>query len=156
MGWTIGAKLLSAMAAIVAAAPAPAQDAVPPPDSPAPSCADLPRLEAERSAVRTEITRIAMGGIDRRDRKRGAAAGKMAAGTAAGLLLPFGIGLALKGTTMLAEAAAKKEKARHPAPPPPPGPDVPALIERQHALDVEIAALESCPARAPPAPSKRG
>ena len=81
----------------------------------------------------------------------------MAAGTAAGLLLPFGIGLALKGGVMLAEHADKSAKAKRPKPPPPPGPDVPAMIERQHQLELQLAELarNGCPA-VPATASKRG
>ena len=120
-------------------------------------CADRPRLEGERLALRTEIADIALSGTDRRQKRRTAGAGKMAAGTAAGLLLPFGIGLALKGGVMLAEHADKSAKAKRPKPPPPPGPDVPAMIERQHQLELQLADLarNGCPAP-PAAASKRG
>jgi hypothetical protein len=72
----------------------------------------------------------------------------MAAGAATGLLLPFGIGLALKGTMMLAEQVDKQAKAKRPRAPAPPEPDVAAMIERQHQLDLELAALaeKGCPA----------
>jgi hypothetical protein len=152
------AKLIGAAGAILAGGPAPAQETPPSSEPPALGCADRPRLEAERDAIKAEITRVAMAGSDRRARRRGAAAGKMAAGTAAGLLLPFGLGLALKGTTMLAEAADKQARAKRPPPPAPPEPDIPALIEREHQLDLEIAALagNGCAAPAPPARSKRG
>ena len=116
-----------------------------------------PRLEGEHLALRTEIADIALSGTDRRQKRRTAGAGKMAAGTAAGLLLPFGIGLALKGGVMLAEHADKSAKAKRPKPPPPPGPDVPAMIERQHQLELQLAELarNGCPA-VPATASKRG
>jgi hypothetical protein len=138
-------RLLAFAAAGLAAAPtASAQEAEPP----VLGCADAPRLEAERLKVRSEITAIAMAGSDRRQRRREVGAGKMAAGAATGLLLPFGIGLALKGTMMLAEHVDKQAKAKRPKPPAPPEPDVAAMIERQHELDVEIAAVaeKGCPA----------
>lgn len=152
-----GIWLANGVAMVLATTPAArAQEAAA--SEPAPlACSDRPRLEAERLALKTEITNIAMSGSDRRDKRRVAGAGKMAAGTTAGLLLPFGIGLALKGTMMLAEHADKQAKAKRPKPPLPPGPDVPALIERQHEVELQLAGLveKGCPAM-PTAPAKRG
>jgi hypothetical protein len=145
--------LVGAIAATLAAAPAASAEQ----GEAVPSCADAPRLESERLAVKSQITAIAMSGTDRRQKRRAAGAGRVAAGAATGLLLPFGIGLALKGTMMLAEHADKQAKAKRPKPPAPPEPDVPALIERQHALELQLAELagNGCPAPAA-APAKGG
>jgi hypothetical protein len=151
------ARLTATLAAALAAAPAPlpAQQAAA--DSPGLACADQPRLEAEHQTVKSEIASIALSGSDRRDRRRAAGAGKIAAGTAAGLLLPFGIGLALRGSMMLAEQADKKARAKRPPPPAPVAPDVPALIERQYQLEQQLAELaeNGCPASGA-RPSKPG
>jgi hypothetical protein len=145
MAYGRNSRLVAVAAAALAAAPAASAQAAKPP---ALGCADAPRLEAERLEVKSEIAGIAMSGSDRRQRHREVGAGKMAAGAATGLLLPFGIGLALKGTMMLAEHVDKQAKAKRPQPPAPPEPDVAAMIERQHQLDLQLAALaeKGCPA----------
>ncbi|MDB5669421.1 MAG: hypothetical protein JWO25_380, partial [Alphaproteobacteria bacterium] len=94
------------------------------PAAPAPVCADRPRLQAEHDSVRRTITDYAMGGADRRQKRRSANAGRTAAQAVVGLFIPFGIGLAVGGTVALAEAADKKAKAKRPQPPPPPEPDI--------------------------------
>ena len=113
----------------------------------APGCADQPKLQAEQAALKRTITTIALGGSDRRDRRRGAKAGKMAAQAVVGLFIPFGIGLAVGGGVALAEAADKQAKSKRPKPPPPPEPDVPAMIARQQQVEADLAALAAiCPA----------
>jgi hypothetical protein len=119
-----------------------------------PTCADRPRLEAERDALRSQITGIAMAGSDRRQKRRGAQAGKMAARAVVGLFIPFGVGLAVSGTVALAEAADKSAKAKRPKPEPAPEPDVAAMIARQQVVETQLAALaRACAASGPGAQS---
>jgi hypothetical protein len=132
------------------ALPALAQESVPS----GPACADRPALEAERAALKSQITGIAMAGSDRRQRRRSAQAGKMAAQAVVGLFIPFGIGMAVGGTVALAEAAEKQAKAKRPKPPPPPEPDVPAMIARQQSIEAQLVKLASaCTSRSPAAAS---
>lgn len=99
-------------------------------------------LRAEHAAVRQDIADIATGHY--RKRKKNKASGgevvRGAAGTAAGLLLPFPFGLAVGA----AGAAARGRKKAVPAEP---DPDVDAMIARQQALDARIAELRAsnCP-----------
>ena len=131
----------------IAALPAQAQDAGPS----APTCADRPSLEAERAALKSRITGIAMAGSDRRQKSRSAQAGKMAAQAVVGLFIPFGIGMAVGGAVGLAEAADKHAKAKRPKPPPPPEPDVPAMIARQQDVEAQLASLATACVGASPA-----
>jgi hypothetical protein len=135
--------LLLLVAASLVAEPAQAAvPALPPgpgPAAAAPSCREeRAELRAERAEVNRAIGDIALG---KNRRKRKASGGEVAAGvagTAASVLLPFGIG-ALLGAG--AGAAAKAARKKKPAPPPP---DVPAMIERLRILDARLAALEGC------------
>ncbi len=118
------------------AAPATAQEPPPPAAAAAPSgCA---ALRAEHAAVKRVIADIALGRGQRRGpRVRGRDVGRTAAGVASALLLPFGIGLAVGAGAAAADAVTKKKRKPRPAPA---QPDVPALIERQAALEALIAA----------------
>jgi hypothetical protein len=111
--------------------------------APAPSCAgaaaERAALEAEKAAIHARIGDIALG---RHRKRRKVGAGEVAAGvagTAASVLLPFGIG-ALLGAG--AGAAARSGRKKKPAPP---EPDVPAMIERLHLVDARLAELKGCP-----------
>jgi len=135
MAWLVAAAALLA-------APASAQEAAPvaAPAAAAPGCAaERTRLEAEHVAVKGAIADIALGRDRHRQRPRVSAGdvGRAAAGTAAAILLPFGIG-ALASAGIGASGRQGKGKARTP---PPPAPDVPALIERQQAIEARLAAL---------------
>lgn len=129
-------------AALVAAPADAAAPAGPPPPVPAaaPSCeAERTQLQAERTGLKAAIGDIALGKSRRKKRKPGA--GEVAAGvagTAASVLLPFGIGALLSAG---AGAAAKAGRRKRPAPPPP---DVPAMIERLRAIDARLAGLGAC------------
>jgi hypothetical protein len=128
--------------AVLAAACAPAGAAPPvPAAAPAPvadCAAERAALQAEHAAVRMAIADVALG-RSRPRRKAGAGdVGRAAAGAAASLLLPFGIGLAVNAAGAAASKAGKKGKKK---PPPPPEADVPALIERQHAIEARLAAI---------------
>ena len=120
--------LLLAPPAGAAAEPAPCQGAA----------AERAQLQAERTALNARIGDIALG---RHRPKRKLSGGEVAAGvagTAASVLLPFGVG-ALLGAG--AGAAARSGRKRKPAPPPP---DVPAMIERLRVLDSRLAGLNAC------------
>jgi hypothetical protein len=132
------------LALAVLAAPAGAEEA-------APACAGVvaekAALEAERAALRQAVTDIALG--RRKRRKVGAGeVGGAALGTAATILLPFGIGAAVSaGVGAAARSAAKKKRAREAAAAPPP-PDPAALIARQQAVDARLEAIAAGPCAA--------
>ncbi|QAY77777.1 hypothetical protein [Sphingosinicella sp. BN140058] len=100
-------------------------------------------LRAEHEAVQQDIADIATGHYRKRKQKKasGEEVARGAAGTAAGLLLPFPFGLAV-GAAGAAAARSKKEAA-----PAEPGPDVEAMIARQQALEARLAELQAsnCP-----------
>ena len=131
------------LAAALLAAPA---DSAAPAGPPAPgpavapaSCqAERASLQAERAALHRTLGDVALG---KNRRKRKVSGGEVAvgvAGTAASVLLPFGVGALLSAG---AGAAAKASRKKRPAPPPP---DVPAMVERIRILDARLAALEGC------------
>lgn len=135
LSFLLAAALLAAPAdaAVPAGAPAPVPAA-------APSCeAERAALAAERTGLKAALGDIALGKSRRKKRKPGA--GEVAAGvagTAASVLLPFGIGALLSAG---AGAAARSGRKKRPAPPPP---DVPAMIERIRIIDSRLGALEGC------------
>lgn len=133
------------LAASLLAAPAdagtPANLFAPAPEAAAPcagAAAERAALRAERAELDGRIGDIALG---RNRKKRKVGGGEVAAGvagTAASVLLPFGIGALLSAG---ARAAARSGRKKTPAPPPP---DVPAMIERLRAVDSRLAALAAC------------
>jgi len=123
---------------IVALIAAPAHAARP--LSPASDCAviaaEAAELRVQHAAVKTAITDIALGRTRRKPPKPSAGdVGRAAAGTAASILLPFGIG-ALLGAG-LGMTGKKKRGAAEPAP------DVPAMIEAQAAIEERLAEIEA-------------
>jgi hypothetical protein len=139
-------------AAVSLAAPASAREAAAPPASECASvAAERAELGAQHAAVKAAIADIALGRDRRRQRRKftpGDAA-RAAAGTAASILLPFGIGAAVG-----AGLAGKGGKAAPAAP----RADVPLLIDRQAAIEERLAELEKagCPsARSGPSPPQR-
>jgi hypothetical protein len=130
--------LAAALLAAPAEAAAPASPPVAAPAAP-PSCqAERAALRAERAGLNATLGDIALG---KNRRKRKVSGGEVAAGvagTAASVLLPFGIG-ALIGAG--AGAAARSGRKKRPAPPPP---DVPAMIERMRIIDARLGELKAC------------
>jgi hypothetical protein len=127
------------LAAALLAAPAAAVPESPAGPPPAPSCAaERSALQAERTGLNRTIGDIALGKSRRKRKVSGGEVAAGVAGTAASVLLPFGIG-ALVGAG--AGAAAKATRRKRPEPP---GPDVPAMIERLRAIDSRLAALAGC------------
>ena len=127
IGGRLGRKLgMAPLAALLLPSPALAQEVAPS------DCAEVASLREEHAAIDGAIGDIAMG--KKPKRRIGAAdAGRVAAGTAIGLLLPFPLGAAVSaGTSQL----GKSKKAREP------GPDVPAMIERQNAIEARLQALD--------------
>jgi hypothetical protein len=119
--------------------------------SAAPDCAALAaeraRLKAEHDAGAAAIAEIALGKSEAESRKQQSSAGqfgRMAAGTAAGLLLPFPLGTLLGlGSSAARRAARAKEQGQ---------PDVAAMIRRQSEIEARLAAIdaEGCPAATAP------
>ena len=112
-----------------------------------PACAtERQALTAERSALRTAVSDIATGRWHKQNKKKrkmsGGDAAKAAGSAAASVLLPFPLGLAVSAASSAGSkkgAAAEGELA--------PGvarPDVPALIERQQAVEARLAELGAC------------
>jgi hypothetical protein len=136
----LGAALLGAPPAVAAEpvnllAPEPAAAAASPCQG---AAAEQAALEAERAALNARIGDIALGRSRPRRKVSGGEVAAGVAGTAASVLLPFGVG-ALLGAG--ASAAAKSGRRKRAAPPPP---DVPAMIERLHAIDARLAGLRAC------------
>ena len=93
-------------------------------------------LQAERADLDRRIADVALG----KGPKRKVGGGDVArgvAGTAATILLPFGLGVAVNAGTTLATRAGKKKKAA--------APDGASLIARQEAIDSRLRALSTCP-----------
>ena len=137
---TFGALLALAAAPLAAQPSAAADPALP--AAPAVDCAALAAeragLEPELASVRALLADLALGKSSRK--KKGVSGGDVArgaAGAAAGILLPFPLGIAVN-----AGAAASRKKDR-----PEPAQDVPALIARQHRLEARLAEIAAarCP-----------
>lgn len=105
------------------------------------AAAEQAALRAERAQISGAIGDIALGKSRSKRKVSGGEVAAGVAGTAATVLLPFGIG-ALLGAG--ARAAAKGSRKKKPAPP---QPDVPAMIARVNAIDARLALLAAC---APP------
>lgn len=101
-------------------------------------------LEAERTAINRTISDIALGGAkSRRARIGGGDVARHAAGTAASVFLPFGLGIAVNAAAALASKAEGKRKKADAAPP---ETDVPALIARVNAIEARLAEMKTaCP-----------
>jgi hypothetical protein len=130
-------KTLAILMAVTAPQPAPA------PPAPAAECAgaaaERAELEAGRAAAKVAIADIATG-RRRTKRKVGAGdVGRAVAGTAASVLLPFGI-----GALVSAGASAVGGKGKKTQTPVEPEADVPALIARQQAIEARLAELSTC------------
>ena len=135
--------LAAALLAPSAEAAEPADLLAPEPETAAaPFCegaaAERTALQAERAALDTRIRDIAFGKPRRKRRVGGGEVAAGVAGTAASVLLPFGVGALLSAG---AGAAAKSGRKKRPAEAPP---DVPAMIDRLHAIDSRLAGLEGC------------
>lgn len=125
---------LLVVAALVAAPPGP-----PLPAAAEPSCAaERPALQAERAELNRTIGDIALGKSRKKRKVSGGEVAAGVAGTAASVLLPFGIGALLGAGAGAAARSGRKKK------PPPPPPDVPAMIDRLRAIDARLKALEEC------------
>jgi len=129
----IGAIAAAAVLLAGAASP-PAPVAAPPPCEGA--AAERAALAAERSAIDSAIGDIALGKHGKKRKPGGGEVAAAAAGAAASVLLPFGIG-ALVGAAGRAAAKGKKKPA-------PAEPDVPAMIDRLHAIDWRLGELKAC------------
>lgn len=116
--------------------------ATPPPAAPVPGCdgaaAERASLQAERTALNGAIGDIALGKSRKKRKVSGGEVAAGVAGTAASVLLPFGVGALLSAG---AGAAARSGRRKRPAPPPP---DVPAMIDRLRAIDARLAELGGC------------
>lgn len=134
-----------------ASAPATAAGA----DSVSPAAPDCAAVAAERTEfqglhtqVKRTISDLAMGRPTKRRKVGAGDVGRAAAGTAASVLLPFGVGFLLSAAT-----GAATRKRRGPAEP---QADVPALIDRQHAIEARLRELAAAPCAAAPAPAPAG
>ena len=154
-GAAASALLVTSSAGATVPVPPTMSIAIPPAVPPAPDCAAIAAertaLEAEGRAVRLAISDIALG---RNRPKRKASAGEVgraAAGTLASLLLPFGIGMAANAAGAAASKSGKKKK-KGSARAPQPEPDVPALVDRQRAVEARLRELGKipCPAEIMP------
>ena len=116
--------------------------ATPPPAPGVPGCdgagAERRALQAERTALNRTIGDIALGKSRKKRKVSGGEVAAGVAGTAASVLLPFGVGALLSAG---AGAAARSGRKKKPAPPPP---DVPAMIDRLRAIDARLAELKGC------------
>lgn len=105
----------------------------------APGCtAEIVALRQEHAVIRRVIADIATGRGRKRKGMSAAGAGRALAGTAATLLLPFGIGaLANAGTSAALKDSDKKPKRQVVEP------DVPGLIARQQAIEDRLGELKA-------------
>lgn len=126
------------LAAALLAAPADAAVPVAPAVPCAGASAERAALQAERASLDAAIGDIALGKSRRKRKVGGGEVAAGVAGTAASVLLPFGVGALLGAGAGAAARASRKKRA---APPPP---DVPAMIERLRAIDARLAGLEGC------------
>lgn len=132
--------IAAVLALTTVASPAPAQD-----PAAGEALVDCPSLAAERAEAQAEhrtvkrvIADIALGRRPSKSKRlSGAAAARGAATAAAGVLLPFPFGLAVG-----AASTAGRKKAE---PAPESGPDVTALIERQHRLEARLSEIAVTP-----------
>ena len=126
-----------AAAALLLAQPA---EAVPEPCAAAPG--EQAALEAARTEIRRELADIALGkGPKKQRRVSGGDVGRAAAGVAAGVLLPFPLGVAVNAGTRAIGGGKKAE----PTPPGPNGAAV-ALMDRQREVEARLAELTACSA----------
>ena len=142
--------LLGAAAAALSAPPTPAAQpanllapATPALPAPAPcinAAAERTALQSERVQINRTIGDIALGKGGKRRKVSGGQVAAGVAGTAASVLLPFGVG-ALLGVGAQAAAKGSRKKSKKP---PPPEPDVPAMIDRLRAIDARLAELQAC------------
>ena len=136
------------------AAPAPVAAPAPEAAAPAPDCAavaaERTELQGLQAQVRRSISDLAFNRPSKRRKVGAADVGRAAAGTAASVLLPFGVGFLLSAAT---GAATRKRRG-----PPEPQADVPALIDRQLAIEARLRELAATPCAAaalPAAPSSQ-
>lgn len=137
---TLPILLAAALVAAPAGGAVPAGPAAPAPAPPpcAAAVAERAELQAERVELNRAIGDVALGKSRKKRKVSGGEVAAGVAGTAASVLLPFGIGALLSAG---AGAAARSARKKVPAPPPP---DVPAMIERLRAIDARLADLPGC------------
>ena len=131
--------LLAATSVLVGSAGAGAQS---PPSACEAFAAERAQLQAERAAIRETIGDMALGRSSKP--KKGVSAGAVGQavlGTAASVLLPFGVGAAVNLGVAAARQGAKKGAEAAPAAQ---GPDASELIAREQAIDERLAQLEKC------------
>ena len=135
-------------------APAPVAAPAPEAAAPAPDCAavaaERTELQGLQAQVKRSISDLAFNRPTKRRKVGAADVGRAAAGTAASVLLPFGVGFLLSAAT---GAATRKRRG-----PPEPQADVPALIDRQLAIEARLRELAATPCAAaalPAAPSSQ-
>ena len=113
------------------------------------------QLQAERTAISRAIADIALGRTPKpKKRVKAGDVSQAVLGTAASVLLPFGLGAALNMGVSAARKGAKKAGQAAPAPS---EPDVPALIARERLIDERLAGIEAagCAAGASPPSASR-
>jgi hypothetical protein len=108
--------------------------------------AERTELQALQVQTRRAISDVAFNRPQRRRKVGAGDVGRAAAGTAASVLLPFGIGIALTAVAGAATRGKKKNRAAAE-----PQADVPALIDRQHAIEARLKELAALPCPAVPA-----
>jgi hypothetical protein len=106
--------------------------------------AERAQLEAEGAAIKGTISDLAFGQTPKRNRRAKAGdVGQVVLGTAASVLLPFGVGAAVNlGVSAARRSGQKRDKPRD-------GlsvasaPDVPALIAREGVINQRLAEIEA-------------
>jgi hypothetical protein len=143
--------IVAAMLCIGQVSAQPAANSVPPaqpvtaaqPEGPCANVAlERVRLESERAQIDRTIDDIAMGRHGRKPKKvSGGDVAQGVAGTAASILLPFGVGALLSAGASAAIKSGKKKGAK----PAPPGPDVEGMLEREREIGQRLDELKACP-----------
>jgi hypothetical protein len=95
-------------------------------------------LRQEKAGLDRTIADIAMGKARKKPKKRGATAARAAAGTAASILLPFPLGVAVNAGAEAAARSGRKAKVK------PPAPDLHAMLARGEEIDTRLRNLATC------------
>lgn len=102
------------------------------------------QLEAEGAAIKRSISDLAFGRTPKvKKRAKAGDVGQAVLGTAASVLLPFGVGAALNLGVSAARRSGQEQDKPGEAPSVAPAPDVPALIAREAVIRQRLAQIDT-------------
>ncbi len=106
--------------------------------------AERAQLQAEGAAIERTISDLAFGRTPKvKKRPQAGDVGQAVLGTAASVLLPFGLGAALNLGVSAARRSGQERDKPAEAPSVAPAPDVPALIAREGVIRQRLAQIDS-------------